>query len=63
MYSLQSHLKNCEYEKIKCPNKCNIEIMRIDLTKHELECPQRLETCEHCDIQVIASQLAVSYCI
>ncbi len=32
--------------------------MRIDLDKHLIECPLRLETCEHCNIQVVVSQLA-----
>ena len=32
--------------------------MRLDLDKHLLTCPLRLETCEHCQIQVVATQLA-----
>lgn len=60
LFYFKSHLKSCEYEKVKCPNKCNMEIFRIDLDKHENECPMRVETCEHCSIQVVASQLAVS---
>lgn len=55
---LQNHLKQCQYEKIECPNKCKSEVMRIDLDKHLIECPLRLETCEHCNIQVVVSQLA-----
>ena len=55
---LQSHLKSCQYEKIDCPNKCKADLMRLDLDKHLLTCPLRLETCEHCQIQVVATQLA-----
>lgn len=32
--------------------------MRLDLDKHLLTCPLRLETCEHCQIPVVATQLA-----
>ena len=32
--------------------------MRLDLDKHLIECPLRLETCEHCRVQVVVSQLA-----
>ena len=47
------------YEKTQCPNdNCKVEIMRLDLDNHLLECPLRLETCEHCQIQVVVSQLA-----
>jgi hypothetical protein len=35
-----------------------MEIIKIELSKHELECPQRIEICKHCDIPIIASQLA-----
>lgn len=31
--------------------------MRLDLDKHLLECPLRLEQCEHCKIEVVATQL------
>ena len=31
--------------------------MRIDFDKHLLECPLRLEQCEHCQIEVVATQL------
>ena len=40
-----------------CPNNCKTDIMRLDLDKHLLTCPLRLETCEHCQIPVVASQL------
>jgi hypothetical protein len=55
---LQNHLKNCQFEKIDCPNKCNTDVMRLDLDKHLLECPLRLEKCEHCKIDVVVQQLA-----
>lgn len=55
---LQSHIKQCNYEPIECPNKCKCEVMRLDLDKHLLECPLRLETCEHCQVQVVSSQMA-----
>lgn len=55
---LESHTAQCQYEKIECPNKCKSEVMRLDLDKHLIECPLRLETCEHCKIQVVATQLA-----
>jgi hypothetical protein len=32
--------------------------MRLDLDKHLLECPLRLEKCEHCQIDVVVQQLA-----
>jgi predicted RNA-binding Zn-ribbon protein involved in translation (DUF1610 family) len=32
--------------------------MRIDFNKHLEECPHRVETCKHCNIQVLVSQLA-----
>ncbi len=31
--------------------------MRIDFDKHLLECPLRLEKCEHCHAEVVATQL------
>ena len=55
----------CQYEKIECPNKCKKEVMKIELPKHELECPQRVETCKHCNISIIAAQMAhhhISFC-
>ncbi|RNA19556.1 TNF receptor-associated factor 6 [Brachionus plicatilis] len=54
----QTHLKNCQFEKIECPNKCKTDVMRLDLDKHLLECPLRLEKCEHCKIEVVVTQLA-----
>lgn len=32
--------------------------MRLDLDKHLLECPLRIEKCEHCKIDVVVAQLA-----
>lgn len=47
-------------KKIECPYhfKSLTNIMRLDLDKHLLTCPLRLETCQHCNIQVVATQLA-----
>ena len=32
--------------------------MRVDLDKHLLDCPLRLQKCEHCQIDVVVQQLA-----
>lgn len=54
---MQTHLEHCEYDKIDCPNKCKAHVMRIDLDKHLIECPLRLEACDHCAIEIVATQM------
>jgi len=55
---LEKHVKDCDYQHIECPEGCNTpNIMRVDLDKHLLECPMRLEKCTHCSADVLSSKL------
>lgn len=56
---IQTHIKQCQYEEIECPNHCKSRnVMRLDLDKHLLECPLRIEKCSHCNLDVVSTQLA-----
>lgn len=56
---LNNHVKSCQHESTECPNLCKTpNIMRLDLDKHLLECPLRIEKCQHCKVDVVVTQLA-----
>lgn len=48
---LQSHIKKCEYEKVKCLNfGCSQPFQRKDYKAHQAECKYKVSRCEKCEI-------------
>ncbi|KAK8397197.1 hypothetical protein O3P69_004720 [Scylla paramamosain] len=61
--TFQQHLQT-EHEEVRCP-KCGAEMEPARVFAHEKEeCPKRLLTCQHCELEVQASELQkhVEYC-
>uniref|UniRef100_A0AAU6MX98 Tumor necrosis factor receptor-related factor 4 n=1 Tax=Argopecten purpuratus TaxID=228297 RepID=A0AAU6MX98_ARGPU len=50
LHNLQTHLDQCCYDNIACPNKCPALLSRLSLEDHlEFSCPNRLVVCEFCN--------------
>ena len=49
---LDSHLTQCLYQLVKCPNQCDVPSIQRQLLQHHLEedCPNREVSCPHCNI-------------
>ena len=49
---LDSHLTQCLYQLVKCPNQCDVLSVQHQLLQHHLEedCPNREVSCPHCHI-------------
>ena len=49
---LDSHLTQCLYQLVKCPNQCDVPSIQRQLLQHHLkeDCPNREVSCPHCNI-------------
>ena len=46
---LQSHLRNCEFVVMNCPNRdCEVSLAKRSLRQHDAECPHKLIPCDEC---------------
>jgi hypothetical protein len=54
----QLHLKECQYQKIKCIMCNNIEVIRKDMSNHEKECPNRPQKCKYCNNTFLFAAIA-----
>ena len=55
---LSSHLAECPFHMIKCPNGCGKEIRRKHLSKHEKVCSSFFEHCKICGEAVKPGKMA-----
>ena len=56
----QNHIDVCVYRTVTCPNKgCEAVLPYHQLESHEQNCSFRRVTCEHCDTEIICSELEV----
>lgn len=47
--SVEDHATSCELETVECPNGCNSQMLRKDVTEHVQElCLNRAYTCQYC---------------
>mmetsp|Transcript_43512 Transcript_43512/g.78205 ORF Transcript_43512/g.78205 Transcript_43512/m.78205 type:complete len:484 (-) Transcript_43512:681-2132(-) len=54
---LDQHLKECVHVLVQCPAACGASVPRGMLEEHHEVCPQRLEDCQHCRKQMLASDV------
>ena len=56
----QDHIDVCVYRAVMCPNKgCEAVLPYNQLESHEQNCSFKRVTCEHCDTEIISSELEV----
>ncbi|KAI6647224.1 TNF receptor-associated factor 4 [Oopsacas minuta] len=62
MGNLTSHLDECEFFVVNCPNSCQMILQRLELEEHlKFDCTHRDVTCEHCNGTVQFKDLTKHY--
>jgi len=47
---INSHLDDCQFEEVACPNNCGTDLQRKSVNDHlENECPRRKVDCQYCN--------------
>ena len=60
--SVTTHLDECEYFVVSCPNSCQKILQRLELEQHlKSDCTHRNVTCEHCNGTVLFKDLIKHY--
>ena len=60
--SVVTHLDECEYFVVSCPNSCQMILQRLELEEHlKSDCTHRNVTCEHCTGTVQFKDLTKHY--